>query len=204
MTELTPPWEQDLYTVNKKKLKKSGKNSGEIKRIGKHNPDHQKTPGGGRSYKAAYANGPDHGNSKYDPSYADRLRKHFKKKSANENTGQVVFNGEISIGLKEAIEYPTIAGFCVKEGIGKMTYHRWAYDVDEDGHPKYPGFYEANDYAKQVQEDLLLKNGLAGLYNTSMTKLVLNINHGMIPKTSSDINLAGSINITIDSDDADL
>ena len=66
--------------------------------------------------------------------------------------------------VKVPWEYPTIAEFRVKHNIPKRT---WFKRVE-----KYPELAEAVDLVKDIQEDMLIKNGLSGRWNAQVVSRV--------------------------------
>ena len=77
---------------------------------------------------------------------------------------------------------PSIAGLAVRLNVNRDTLHAWAKDEDK---PEFSDIY-AKLLAKQ--EDELIRNGLMGHFNASITKMILT-KHGYSDKvdaTSSD------------------
>ena len=84
--------------------------------------------------------------------------------------------------LKDFNTLPSIAGLAVRLDVARETLQAWAKDE------KKPEF--SNIYAKlmSMQEDELIRNGLMGHFNASITKMILT-KHGYSDKvdaTSSD------------------
>lgn len=50
----------------------------------------------------------------------------------------------------------------------------------------YPDFARVLDRILRLQKQLILNNGLAGRYNSTIAKLALNVNHGMVEKSQVD------------------
>jgi len=59
---------------------------------------------------------------------------------------------------------PTLAGFARSIGVNKDTLHEWSKESNKE---KYPGFSDAKKRIKAMQEDILITNGLMGLYDKS-------------------------------------
>ena len=57
---------------------------------------------------------------------------------------------------------PTLRGFAKKEGISYVSIYGW---VDKDGPRFKEEFFNAFICAKNLQKDILIQNGLQGLYN---------------------------------------
>lgn len=67
------------------------------------------------------------------------------------------------VGYGHAI--PSIAGLALVLGVERYTIHTWAKNVDE--------FKVIVDRLLANQEQALISNGLAGVFNSSITKLIL-------------------------------
>lgn len=72
---------------------------------------------------------------------------------------------------------PTIAGMALFMGLNRNTLYDWKAD--------FPGIARVVDNLQAQQEVLLLANGLMSVYNSTITKLVLN-KHGYAEKTQQD------------------
>jgi hypothetical protein len=72
----------------------------------------------------------------------------------------------------------TLAGFAAAIGIERGTLHRWAHDRDENGVLVKPDFHHAYNFAKNCEVAQLLEGGLAGVYNSNITQLMLKNHHG--------------------------
>ena len=206
MSSKVPPWELEASDIKPKAAPKEKNKPDRRPKTGSHTRKEDKAPGGYRSFKKSkaamvFANGFRHGNSKYTPQYALDLLAHFHVPKHTDSSGEVVSKGRIVKNVKEGSNFPTIAGYCVKAQITQMTYHRWAYDIDANGQPKYPEFFEAADIVKSVAEDLLLNNSLKGYFNASISKFVMNTYHDKVEKSSKDLNVIGGIQIIVDKDD---
>lgn len=91
--------------------------------------------------------------TKYDPKYCQDLIDFFNVEPYRELSDQ---NG------KEYLmpgRFPTLAGWCAKHGIHRGTMHEW--------NQKHPEFFNAYKIAKEMQEDLLIRGGIAGAYATA-------------------------------------
>ena len=64
---------------------------------------------------------------------------------------------------------PTDSSLCLRLGIGRNTLYEWA--------KKYPEFKDKLDNLEELQREELLTNGLHGVFNSSIAKLVLH-KHG--------------------------
>lgn len=102
--------------------------------------------------------------TKYEPKYAKMLREHFDIESGRdvevENS-----KGQMQ-SVRHAADFPTLAGFATKIGVHRETLLNWA-DVDDDGEPKNPAFFDAYKSAAAHQERILVQNGLKGGYHAA-------------------------------------
>lgn len=195
-----PPWElgpDEPLPISKTTIERGVKQKKDI-------PEDRQTPSGRRSFARKHLDGSAHGQSKYDPIYAEQLLEYFDVQNTSKTGEVITAKGTRITNALEGSDLPTTFGFCAMIGISRVTYHRWAHDVTEDGVPKYPDFPQANETIKCIQQDILISNGLKGKYNASLTKFLLNTQHEMIEKSSKDINVRGGIAIHIDKDDTEL
>jgi hypothetical protein len=82
-------------------------------------------------------------------------------------------------GFKEVMkdEIPTVAGLAIALGVSRDTVYDWA---------KQEAKSEFSDIVadlQAIQERLLLNNGLRGLYNSTIAKLMLSSKHGYAERT---------------------
>lgn len=78
--------------------------------------------------------------------------------------------------LEDYNTIPSIAGLAVRLKVHRDTLHTWAKDDDKE---EFSDIYE---HLMALQEDELLRNGLNGNWNASMTKAILT-KHGYSDKT---------------------
>lgn len=91
--------------------------------------------------------------TKYKPEYCQDLIDFFNVEPYRELSDQ---NG------KEYLmpgRFPTLAGWCGKKLISRQTLHEWV--------SVHPEFSDAYKVAKELQEDLLIRGGIAGAYATA-------------------------------------
>jgi len=69
--------------------------------------------------------------------------------------------------IRVPCSFPTLDGFAAMIGVNHDTVVNWAKAVNKDGTLKYPDFFGAYKRAKCYQEDILIQNGLLGLYQGS-------------------------------------
>ena len=84
--------------------------------------------------------------------------------------------------LKDYNTLPSIAGLAVRLDVARETLQAWARDEDK------PEFSDIYAKLMAMQEDELIRNGLMGHFNASITKMILT-KHGYSDKvdaTSSD------------------
>jgi len=84
--------------------------------------------------------------------------------------------------LKDFNTLPSIAGLAVRLDVNRDTLQTWAKDEDK------PEFSDIYGKLMAMQEDELIRNGLMGHFNASITKMILT-KHGYSDKvdaTSSD------------------
>lgn len=78
------------------------------------------------------------------------------------------------VSLCERKSYlPTIEGLAVHLTVARSTLYEWA--------DKYPEFSDILEQLKAAQASQLIQNGLMGLYNATLTKLMLT-KHGYVDK----------------------
>ena len=107
---------------------------------------------------------------KYKPGYCKALLKYFDKKCYREVTGKAFGQPFIK---RFPIDMPLIQDFAIKIGVNNSTLYEWAKVTDEEGNLKYPEFSNALKMANNLQEKILVVNGLHGAYNPAVTILAL-------------------------------
>jgi hypothetical protein len=97
--------------------------------------------------------------SKYDPALCDAIKDYFNQPPFKEK--QTIIrrrDGSEEEKLeKEPVVLPTLERFAAQIGVHRDTLHEWS-KVHED-------FSDAIKVAKELQKDILMTNGLMGLYN---------------------------------------
>lgn len=97
---------------------------------------------------------------------------------------------------------PTIEGLARYLGVNRSTIFEWrdAEIEDENGKKskKFPQFSDSLERVLATQKDLTLNNGLLGIYNPTIAKLLLAANHGLHDKVDS--NNETNIKLSIISD----
>lgn len=114
--------------------------------------------------------------TKYDPSYC-LLAEEYVKECVDEWDEYHKTRGEKSDSYERTLKVnlPTHEGFAQKIGVVTKTLYNWAEEN--------PDFLQSLDYITQEQKKRLLTEGLAGVYNPLIAKLVLSSNHGMRERT---------------------
>ncbi len=72
------------------------------------------------------------------------------------------------------VNLPMVEGFALRLGVNKTTIYEWA--------KKHTNFSNALVQIKTEQKKRLIEMGLSGDYNSTIAKLVLSANHGMIER----------------------
>lgn len=102
----------------------------------------------------------------YRDEFPDRLIAFFRE-AAFEVVEVVTHDGRRKRKIVGAYEFPTLEDFADSIGVARQTMHGWATDTGPDGAPQYPRFYDAYKRAKDLQASILVKGGLAGVYQAS-------------------------------------
>ncbi len=100
--------------------------------------------------------------TKFKPEYCEKLIKFFSTEPYREKeTFHSGKNGQSWSTYEDvANDLPTFERFAVNIGVDTDTLLEWSKDPE-----KYPGFSVAYKRAKHLQKDILLTNGLRGLYS---------------------------------------
>jgi len=106
--------------------------------------------------------------TKYDPEFINKADDYLELHT-DEETEQEKKEGWVTYGVK--VKLPTIDGFARYIGVVKSTMYDWAKD--------HPEFSNALESIRVEQKERLINMGLAGDYNSTITKLILSSNHGM-------------------------
>ena len=125
--------------------------------------------------------------TKYKKQYCQELIEYFDKPAYREH--EQVFVGKDGREWSKfeyiANDLPTIIGFCCKIGISKQTFYNWT--------DKHKPFFDAYTHIRDIQEAILIQNGLRGLYNSNFTTFIMKNNFGY--KDKQDVELGGNVNI---------
>lgn len=114
--------------------------------------------------------------SKYLPSYCEDILAYFDKEPFTEvDVPQP--NGLVK-RQRMATDPPTLSGFAKSIGVSVDTLGRWATEVLVDGGMKHGDFAEAYARAREMQEALIIRGGLLGLYEPRTAQAALKNLHG--------------------------
>jgi len=128
--------------------------------------------------------------TKYDPKYCKKIIDYFDIEPHFETPVVTTYKDGTT---KEEIklipsDLPTLAGFAVKIGVHRDTLNQWAKDHKE--------FSAAIKRSKECQENLLVTNGLQGLYAQPFAVFTAKNVMGWRDKSDTEIN--GNLTILID------
>lgn len=117
--------------------------------------------------------------TKYEPKYAKMLVEFFQVEPTYEVEVQYTNKkGETWTKTEQKANFlPTFERFAFNIGVDDKTLERWSKAKRSSakrssGSPKYPEFCLAYAYAKQLQKDILVQNGLTGGYNSQFAMFV--------------------------------
>lgn len=115
--------------------------------------------------KGSNKGGRPEGTGKYKPEYIKKLLDYFDIKAFEIKFSVKTFKDGSTEEKKyrEANAVPTLAGFARKIKVCRDTINEWSKPENVE---KYPGFSDALKRAKDIQEDILITNGVLGLYST--------------------------------------
>lgn len=82
--------------------------------------------------------------------------------------------GSMEYDNRLIVKLPTIEGFAIYLNVATSSLYEWAKE--------HKDFSEALDRIKRVQKERLITQGLAGVYNSTIAKLILSANHDMREK----------------------
>lgn len=99
--------------------------------------------------------------SKYKKEYAKQLIEYFNVEPYKLKDGRLV-----------ATRFPTLERFSIKIGVFVDTLNDWAMAKKANGKPKHPEFLRAYKHIKALQKDILVINGLQGLYQSNFCAFV--------------------------------
>lgn len=141
--------------------------------------------------------------SLYDPSYCAALISYFDRSPfvETEKTITTAKGTVIVEKIRLPAPFPSLAGFARMIGVHRDTIHAWASE--------FPDFSDAIARAKDIQEDILLQNGLLGLYAQPFAVLVAKnftgmrdkVEHEGLPKDGSRMTITHEGSVTLSPSD---
>lgn len=117
--------------------------------------------------------------TKYKEEYCQMLIDYFDVPATYLKSKIIASAGKkINVEDEESSELPTFIGFAMSIGVCDDTLTEW-----KDKHPNFSAAYKK---ARKLQEQLIIKNGMKGRYNTIFSLFMLKCNHGWREKDSTD------------------
>lgn len=94
---------------------------------------------------------------------------------------------------KPVVNLPSLEGLALYLGVSRKTLYNWKeYGEKEDATDIQKQFLYIFERLLASQSNRLLNNGLSGVYNPTITKLLLS-KHGYVEKQEVDQNLSGDV-----------
>jgi hypothetical protein len=90
---------------------------------------------------------------------------------------------EIKLGGLYHGDLPTVAGLSIFLDVSRDSLYEWA----KQNSPLGRKFSDTLARINAHQEYMLIGKGLKGEYNATIAKMLLNVNHGMVEKTRTDV-----------------
>lgn len=90
---------------------------------------------------------------------------------------------EIKLGGMYHGDLPTVAGLSIFLDVARETLYAWSRLDTELGHR----FSDTLEKIHAQQQYMLIGKGLKNEYNPTITKMLLNVNHGMVEKQKSEV-----------------
>ena len=109
--------------------------------------------------------------SLYRPEYDDLIVTYFNHEPYTEHKVEQP-NGLVKL-QRMATDPPMLAGFAKSIGVSRDTVNAWATDVGTDGRPKYPSFADAYARARELNESMLARGAMLGLYEPRFSSFVM-------------------------------
>ena len=133
--------------------------------------------------------------SKYKKEYCQQMIDFFLVPISTRMDKQTVSAGKnVHSQEEESSELPMFMDFAIEIGVCFDTLNEWT--------SKHQDFSEAYKKCKKIQERIIVKNGIKGRYNTTMSIFMLKCNHGY--RETQQVEHSGQINLNVDKDDLEL
>lgn len=91
--------------------------------------------------------------------------------------------GETKMGGQYFGDLPTVAGLAIFMDVARSSIYEWS----EQDTPLGKEFSDTLERILATQQYMLQGKSLKGEYNPTIAKMLLNVNHGMVEKTKTDI-----------------
>lgn len=156
----------------------------------------KKTEETGRLPNGQYAKGrkpdwsPPEGNdyaSKYKEEYCEKIVEYFSKPPYE------TYNDDNGREYVRPCVYPTMERFAASIGVLADTLVTWT--------KRHERFKHAFEYARQLQRDILIANGLSGAYNPAFAKFVASCTMGMKETTASENEVKITVTLPSEADE---
>lgn len=127
--------------------------------------------------------------TKYRPEYCEKILKYFDIEAYEERTITKRYGKdcEVEEPLRWANDLPTLEKFATSIEVDVNTLLDWEH--------RYPEFHRTLARARNMQEHILITNGLHGTYNHNIARLVLSHRHGY-KDSSGNTNIAIGLSVT--------
>ena len=109
--------------------------------------------------------------SLYRSEYDDLIVTYFNHEPYTEHKVEQP-NGLVKL-QRMATDPPMLAGFAKSIGVSRDAVNAWATIVGTDGRPKYPSFADSYASARDLNESMLARGGLLGLYEPRFSSFVM-------------------------------
>lgn len=109
--------------------------------------------------------------SEYKPSYIKKIDIYLKGCKDKWDKWQKTFGKVDTYERVKLVKLPSIEGFADFLNVSRKTIYNWQKEHED--------FAEACDKILSQQKQILIANGLAGTYDSTITKVMLSHNHGM-------------------------
>jgi len=115
--------------------------------------------------------------SDFKPEYATSKFEEYLA-LCTKGTEPVLIPTESSYIVRENANLPSVEGYAEFLGVSDDTVRSWT--------EQHQPFAYAMDRLRRVQRTYLINNGLSGRFNSTIAKLLLGVNHGMVERREID------------------